>query len=129
MVISYAKSRISSIATKGPKPVLIEDSEVLRYLCGTRDVGLHYQICQGYEKFKAYGDANFGMERSQTVSVIILGLKNSNWRLTKQLAKPANATKFKKRMVSKYAAVSLHSLIVAEQKGVYGLDTIRKEVI
>ena len=53
--ISYAQSRISSMSTKAPTRALEEGLRVLRYLQGTKDIGLHYKACQGHEKVTAYG--------------------------------------------------------------------------
>ena len=48
--ICYAQSRISSMATKAPKAALLEGFRVLRYLQGTKEVGLHFKACDGYEE-------------------------------------------------------------------------------
>ena len=44
--ISYAQSRISSMATKAPRHAMLEGLRVLRYLNGTKDV----VFSEGYEK-------------------------------------------------------------------------------
>ena len=43
--ITYAQSRISSMATKAPKTALMEGMRVLRYLQGTKNVGLCFKPC------------------------------------------------------------------------------------
>ena len=53
------------MATKAPTQALIEGLRVLRYLQGTKDVGLHYKACQDHDKVRAYGDANFGIGHRQ----------------------------------------------------------------
>ena len=60
--ISYAQSRISSMATKAPQRAVIEGSRVLRYLQGTRSLGLRFQVCENSGDMIAYADANFGIE-------------------------------------------------------------------
>ena len=46
--ISYVQSRISSMATKTPKIAVMEGMRVLRYLQGTKDVGLSFQPCHNF---------------------------------------------------------------------------------
>ena len=41
--ICYGQSRISSMSTKAPKQALVEGIRVLRYLQGTKDVGLSFK--------------------------------------------------------------------------------------
>ena len=59
----YAQSRISSMATKAPKAALLQGFRVLRHLQGTKEVGLHFKACDGYEDVIAYTDANFSVTR------------------------------------------------------------------
>ena len=80
------------MATKAPTQALIKGLRVLRYLQGTKDVGLHCKACQDHDKVRAYGDANFGTERSQTGSVIKLGSNVITWRSSKQPAGSINTT-------------------------------------
>ena len=42
---SYAQSRVSSMATKAPKTAIAEGIRVLRYLQGTKALGLTFQKC------------------------------------------------------------------------------------
>ena len=60
--ISYAQSRISSMATKAPQRAVIEGLRVLRYLQGTKPVGLRFRACEDDGDIKAYIDANFGVK-------------------------------------------------------------------
>ena len=57
--ISYAQSRVSSMATKAPRTALLEGIRVLRYLQGTKDVGLRFEALEGCDGLIAYTDANF----------------------------------------------------------------------
>ena len=43
--ISYAQSRISSMATKAPKRAVLEGLRVLRYLQGAKSFGLRLLLC------------------------------------------------------------------------------------
>ena len=72
--IAYAQSRISSMATKAPQRAVLEGLRVLRYLQGTRSLGLRFQACENNGDLIAYTDANFGATRSQSGTVIKLGL-------------------------------------------------------
>ena len=71
--IAYAQSRISSMATKAPQIAVIEGLRVLRYLQGTKFLGLRFQKCDNSSEIIAYTDANFSAMRSQSGSVIKLG--------------------------------------------------------
>ena len=82
--IAYAQSRISSMATKAPQRAVLEGLRVLRYLQGTRSVGLRFQACENNGDLIAYTDANFGATRSQSGTVIKLGLNTVAWRSAKQ---------------------------------------------
>merc|ERR1711867_121277 len=64
--ITYAQSRISSMMTKAPKAAVREAMSVLRYLKGTKDVGLVFKPCPNFGEVIAYTDANFSVKRSQT---------------------------------------------------------------
>ena len=64
--ISYAQSRISSMATKAPKSALVEGLRLLRYFNGTRPVGLSFRACKNHEDVIAYTDAIYAVKRSQT---------------------------------------------------------------
>ena len=72
--ITYAQSRISSMMTKAPKTALMEGVRVLRYLNGTKHVGLQFRPCNNYQEVIAYTDANFSTKRSQTGAVVKLGI-------------------------------------------------------
>ena len=61
--ISYAQSRISSMATKAPQRAVIEGLRVFRYLQGTKSVGLRFKACKNDGDIKAYTDANLGVKR------------------------------------------------------------------
>ena len=90
--ICYAQSRVSSMATKAPKTALMEGIRVLKYLQGTKDVGLHFGPCQGGDEVIAYTDANFSANRSQTGSVIKFGSNAIAWRSMKQsVVSPSSA--------------------------------------
>ena len=82
--ITYAQSRISSMATKAPKRAFLEGMRVLRYLNGTKHYGLHFKACRNSDEVIAYTDANFSIERSQTGAVIKLGVNVVAWRSMKQ---------------------------------------------
>ena len=78
--LSYAQSRISSMATKAPKRAVVEGLRLLRYLQGTKTIGLHFRKCINHDEVIAYADANFAIERSQSGSVVQLGLSSIAWR-------------------------------------------------
>ena len=61
--IAYAQSRISSMATKAPKTAVSEGLRVLRYLQGTKSLGLRFQKCDNSSDIIAYTDANFSAKR------------------------------------------------------------------
>ena len=82
--IAYAQSRISSMATKAPQCAVVEGLRVLRYLQGTKSLGLRFQECSNSEDVIAYTDANFGVKRSQSGTVIKLGTNTVAWRSAKQ---------------------------------------------
>ena len=82
--IVYAQSGISSMATKAPKTALAEGMRVLRYLSGTRTVGLQFTKCKDCQDVIAYTDANFAVERSQTGAVVKFGTNIITWRSMKQ---------------------------------------------
>ena len=83
--IAYAQSRISSMATKAPKTAVIEGLRVLRYLQGTKSLGLRFQKCDNNNEIIAYTDANFSASRSQSGYVIKLGANTIAWRSGKQV--------------------------------------------
>merc|ERR1711973_191363 len=66
--ITYAQSRISSMATKAPKRAFLEGMRVLRYLNGSKHLGLQFKACKNSDEVIAYTGANFSLERSQTVA-------------------------------------------------------------
>ena len=72
------------MSTKAPKRALVEGLRVLRYLQGTKDVGLHFKYCDGFQDVIAYTDANFSVKRSQTGSIVKLGENVITWRSMKQ---------------------------------------------
>ena len=55
--ITYAQSRISSMATKAPKRAFLEGMRVLRYLNGTKHLGLQFKACKNSDEVIAYTDA------------------------------------------------------------------------
>ena len=82
--ITYAQSRISSMATKAPKRAFLEGMRVLRYFSGTRDLCVQFRSCTNFKEVIAYTDANFSVKRSQTGAVIKLGINVVAWRSMKQ---------------------------------------------
>ena len=82
--ITYAQSRISSMMTKAPKAAVQEAIRVLRYLQGTKHIGLCFKPCSNFREVIAYTDANFATKRSQTGAVIKLGDNVVAWRSMKQ---------------------------------------------
>ena len=70
--------------TKAPKTALMEGMRVLRYLNGTKHVGLQFKPCNNYQEVIAYTDANFSTKRSQTGAVVKLGVNVVAWRSMKQ---------------------------------------------
>ena len=57
--ITYAQSRISSMATKAPRRAFLEGMRVLRYSNGTKHFGLHFKACKNSDEAIAYTDADF----------------------------------------------------------------------
>ena len=84
--ISYAQSRISSMATKAPKRAVLEGLRLLRYLQGTKSIGLIFRKCINHDKVIAYADANFAVERSQSGTVVKLGINTVTWGSPRQPA-------------------------------------------
>ena len=82
--ITYAQSRISSMATKAPKRTFQECMRLLRYPNGTKDLGLQFRACRNYQSVIAFTDANFSSKRSQTGAIVKLGLNVVAWRSMKQ---------------------------------------------
>merc|ERR1712175_29366 len=82
--ITYAQSRISSMMTKAPKAAVLEAMTVLRYLRGTKDVGLDFKPCSNFGEVIAYTDANFSVKRSQTGAAVKLGDNLVTWGSMKQ---------------------------------------------
>merc|ERR1712175_12075 len=82
--ITYAQSRISSMMAKAPKAAVLEAMRVLRYLKGTKDVGLNFKPCSNSGEVIAYTDANFSVKRSQTGAAVKLGDNLVTWRSMKQ---------------------------------------------
>ena len=72
------------MATKARKRAFTEGARVLRYLSGTKDLGLQLQKCKNYQSVLAFTDANFSVKRSQTGAVVKLGTKGVAWRSMKQ---------------------------------------------
>ena len=70
--ITDAQSRISSMATKAPKRAFLEGMRVLRYLSGTKDLGLQFKPCKNHQEAITYTGANFSMKRSQMGAVVKL---------------------------------------------------------
>ena len=63
---------------------MIEGIRVLRYLKGTKSMALCFRACENNGDLIAYTDANFGVERSQSGTVIKLGTNTVAWRSAKQ---------------------------------------------
>merc|ERR1711973_738638 len=82
--ITYAQSRISSMATEAPRRAFLEGMRVLRYLNGTKHFGLQFKACKNSDEVIAYTDANFSVQESQTGAVIKLGVNVVAWRSMKQ---------------------------------------------
>ena len=82
--IAYAQSRISSMATKAPQRAVIEGLRLLRYLQGTKQSTLRFGACEDHNDLIAYTDANFGVTRSQSGTVIKMGSNTVAWRSAKQ---------------------------------------------
>ena len=61
--ITYAQSRISSMATKAPKRAFLEGMRVLRYSNGTKNLGLQFKACKNSEEVIAYTDAIFSIKK------------------------------------------------------------------
>ena len=72
------------MVTKAPKTALMEGVRVLRYLNGTKHVGLQFRPCNNHQEVIAYTDANFSTKRSQTGVVVKLGSNVVAWRSMKQ---------------------------------------------
>ena len=81
--IEYAQSRISSMATKAPITAYKEGQRVLRYLQGTKNLGLQFKACKDFQDVIGFTDANFSAKRSQTGSVVKLGVNVITWRFMK----------------------------------------------
>ena len=78
--ISYAQSRISSMATKAPKRAMLEGMKPLRFSQGTKSLGLSFKGCKNHTDVVVYKDANYAVKRSQTGSVVKLGEHVITWR-------------------------------------------------
>ena len=57
--ITYAQSRISSMATKAPRRAFLEGMRVSRYLNGTKDLGLQFRPCKNHQSVIAFTGASF----------------------------------------------------------------------
>ena len=62
----------------------MEGMRLLRYLSGTKDLGLQFRPCRNYQSVIAFTDANFSVKRSQTGVVVKLGTNVVAWRSMKQ---------------------------------------------
>ena len=62
----------------------MEGMRVLRYLSGTKDLGLQFKPCSNHQDVVAFTDANFSAKRSQTGVVVKLGYNVVAWRSIKQ---------------------------------------------
>ena len=91
--IAYAVSRVAALATSRPVQSLLFGKKVLRYLAGTRRVGLVYHVTQEFgmdEPFplETYADASFEDIGAQTgVSVHLFGCL-VDWRSVRQQVVP-----------------------------------------
>ena len=72
------------MATKAPQRAVIEGLRLLRYLQGTKSLTLKFRACEDHGDMIAYTDANFGVKRSQSGTVIKLGSNTVAWRSAKQ---------------------------------------------
>merc|ERR1711867_98811 len=70
--------------TKAPKAAVLEAMRVLRYLKGTKDVGIIFKKCSNSGDVIAYTDANFSVKRSQSGALVKLGENVITWRSMKQ---------------------------------------------
>ena len=81
--IAYAQGQASSWAARDPKRSLAIGKRILRYLAGTRDLGLAFTKQDGMD-FTAYTDANFEATRSMTGSLITFGGSPLCWKSGRQ---------------------------------------------
>jgi len=89
--IVYSQSRISSMATEAPIAAIKEGQRVLRYLQGTKNLGLQFKACNDFQQVIGYTFANFSAKRSQTGAVIKLGANVITWRSMKQSEVPLSS--------------------------------------
>ena len=57
---------------------------MLRYLQGTKNLGLQFKACNDFQRVIGYTDANFSAKRSQTGAAIKFGANVITWRSMKQ---------------------------------------------
>ena len=72
------------MATEAPKRAFLEGMRVLRYLSGSKDLGLQFRPCKNHQNVIAFTDASFSAKRSQTAAVVKLGINVVAWRSMKQ---------------------------------------------
>ena len=81
--IAYAQGQASSWAARDPKKSLAIGKRILRYLAGTKDLGLAF-VRQAGMDFTAYTDANFEATRSMTGSLVTYGGSPLCWKSGRQ---------------------------------------------
>ena len=72
------------MATKAPVTAYKEGQRVSRYLQGTKNLCLQFKACKDFQEVIGFTDANFSAKRSQTGSVVKLGVNVITWRSMKQ---------------------------------------------
>ncbi|CAK0822789.1 unnamed protein product, partial [Prorocentrum cordatum] len=85
--IAFAVSRMSAHATTAPRWALRLGKRIMRYLLGTRRHGLFFQAVRGDGnglELRAFADASFETEYSQTGVAVYLGECLIDWRSVKQ---------------------------------------------
>ncbi|CAK0805863.1 unnamed protein product, partial [Prorocentrum cordatum] len=129
--IAYAVSRVAALATSHPVQSLLFGKKVLRYLAGTRRVGLEYHVPEEFGmdeplQLETYADASFEDIGALTgVSVHLLGCL-VDWRSVRQQVVPfstaeaeVNAFAVGENM-SAAAATTLESMGLRVRPTLYG---------
>ena len=129
--IAYAVSRVAALATSRPVQSLLFGKKVLRYLAGTRRMGLEYHVSQEFGideplPLETYADASFEDIGAQTgVSVYLFGCL-VDWRSVRQQVVPfstaeaeVNALAVGENM-SAAAAATLESMGLRVQPTLHG---------
>ena len=123
--ITYAQSRISSMMTKAPKIALMEGMRVLRYLQGTKHVGLRFQPCKDYHEVIAYTDANFSAKRSQTGSVVKLGANVVTWTSMKQTEISTSSAESEVQALASTDMLADYVMTLRESLSTYSYDRVK----